>query len=299
MTPPDDDCAATFSVEGAPLRGRIARLGPGALDPILKRHDYPWPVALLLGEALALAALVGALLKAEGRFVVQAQGAGPVNLLVAEYRSDGGLRGYARIADRAALSSVRMTPRALLGEAALVMTHDRGDDGPSHQGVVALHGETLAAAAEHYFLHSEQTPTRVALAVAQVLEAGAQTWRAGGALMQRIAGDAARGDTQDAWERAEILFGTLRDEELVDPALPADRVLYRLFHEDGVRMTTPSALSDRCTCDKERLTAVLRSFSGDELADLVEPDGFMHARCEFCARTYRIPPAEIAPRFFT
>src|SRR5262245_35124520 len=144
MTPakPIDDVVAPFSLDGAPVRGRIARLGPEALDPILHRHDYPRPVAMLLGEALTLAGLVGSLLKVDGRLVVQAQGEGLVPLLVAEH-SDGGLRGYARLADGAAdqlKGANRLPPAALLGAGSLVLTLDRGEGKPTYQGVVALDG---------------------------------------------------------------------------------------------------------------------------------------------------------------
>lgn len=291
-----DDFVATFGLDAAPVRGRVVRLGPGVLDPILRRHEYPRPVAMLLGEALTLAALVGALLKVEGRLVVQAQGKGPAPLLVAEYRSDGGLRGYARLAEGAAAELAeahRLPPGLLLGAGQLALTLDQGDDAPTHQGVVALQGDTLAECAEVYFRTSEQTETRIRLAVGEAHGAGPASWRGGGVLMQRIAADAARGDPAEDWSRASILFNTLGDDELIDPGLPADRLLYRLFHEEGVRMSAETALADRCTCNAERLTALLKSFSAEEVADLIEPDGNLHARCQFCARTYLIAPSAL------
>jgi len=289
----EDDIVAPFSLDRAPVRGRIARVSAGALDPILRRHDYPRPVAMLLGEALSLAALVGSLLRAEGRLVVQAQGVGPVPLLVAEH-SAGGLRGYARLAEGAAAkltNAYRMTPAALLGAGSMVMTLDQGDDKAPYQGVVPLEGDTLAECAENYFRVSEQTDTCVRLAVGELIDANAPPlWRAGGVLLQRIAGDASRGDTGEDWNRASILFGTVRDEELIDPALGADRLLYRLFHEEGARMGEPARLEDRCTCNEERLTVLMQQFPPDELLELIEPDGKMHARCQFCAREYLIDP---------
>jgi molecular chaperone Hsp33 len=147
---------------------------------------------------------------------------------------------------------------------------------------------------ENYFRVSEQTDTGIRLAVGEVIASdGASLWRGGGVLMQRIASDNARGDTQEDWSRASHLFATLSDEELLDPALPADRLLYRLFHEEGVRMAEPGALADRCTCSEERLTRTLRQFPAGEMGDLVEPDGFVHARCQFCARNYAIAPEAV------
>jgi molecular chaperone Hsp33 len=291
-----DDIVAPFSLDNAPVRGRIARLSTRALDPILHRHDYPRPVALLLGEALTLAALVGSLLKPDARLVVQAQGQGLVPLLVAEHGA-GGLRGYARLAEGAnskLAGANRIPPAELLGAGNLVLTLDLGDEAPPFQGVVPLEGATLAQCAENYFRVSEQTDTAIRLAVGEVMTRDTPTqWRAGGVLMQRLAGDQARGDTEEDWNRASILFATVTDEELLDPALGADRLLYRLFHEEGVRMGEAAALEDRCTCSEERLTNVMRQFPQNELLDLIEPDGKLHARCQFCAREYLIDPVKV------
>jgi molecular chaperone Hsp33 len=292
-----DDLVAPFSLDAAPVRGRVVRLGPRALDPILRRHDYPRPVAMLLGETLALAALMGSLLKVDGRLVVQAQGEGLVQLLVAEH-GGGGLRGYARLAPGAAetLSKAhhRLPPAVLLGAGNLVLTLDQGDDKTAYQGVVPLEGDTLAGCAETYFRASEQTETGIRLAVGEVMSADAPPlWRGGGMLLQRVAGDLARGDTGEDWSRALMLFATLRDEELIDPALAADRLLYRLFHEEGARMAEAQPLEDRCTCNEERLTSVMRRFPPEELRDLIEPDGLLHARCQFCARNYLIEPEKV------
>jgi molecular chaperone Hsp33 len=292
-----DDLVAPFSLDNAPVRGRIARTGAGALDPILRRHDYPRCVAMLLGEALTLAALVGSLLKTDGRLIVQAQGRGPASLMVAEMGEGGALRGYARIAEGAAAALAnanRLAPADLLGAGNMVITLDRGDNQTSYQGVVALTGETLAQCAETFFRVSEQTETRIALAVGEVIGGDAPLWRAGGLLMQRIAGDQARGDTDEDWSRATMLMTTVSDAELVDPDLPTDRLLYRLFHEEGVRMAAASPLRDLCTCDEERLANVMRRFPPEELRELVEPDGLLHARCQFCSRQYLIAPERVA-----
>jgi molecular chaperone Hsp33 len=286
-----DDFVAPFSLDAAPVRGRVTRLGASALNTILRRHVYPRPVAMLLGEALCLAALIGSLLKADGRLIVQTQSVGPVGLLVAEYDA-GNLRGYARVADGAAdslLSSGRMPLADLLGAGNLAITLDQGDGRPTYQGVTALEGETLAHCAQSFFRASEQTDTAICLAVGEALggDAPAQ-WRGGGILMQRVAGDQARGDTSEDWLRASHLFATVRDEELIDPDLAADRLLYRLFHQEGVRMGEPAALRDQCSCNEQRLAAVMHSFPATEIESLVEPDGTLHARCQFCARDYKI-----------
>jgi molecular chaperone Hsp33 len=291
------ETVAAFQLEDAPARGRAARLGAATIDAILRRHDYPRPVALLLGEALTLAALIGSLLKFDGRVTIQAEGDGPVRLLVAEYRADGGLRGYARISEEAAYTLAAqhaLSPAALIGEGALALTLDQGPEMDQMQGVVPLEGDTLAACAEAYFERSEQTPTRIRLAVVEDVSPGAGAiWKAGGVLLQRIAGDDARGDTEEGWRTAEILFATLTDADLADPDLAVDRLLFRLFNEVGVRLAPASLLSDYCPCDRQRLAAVLRGYTRSELEGFTEGDGQIHARCQFCARVYLLNPDEL------
>jgi len=295
-TPAEDDLVAAFQIEGWPVRGRIARLG-AAIDEILTRHAYPEPVANLLGEACALAALVGSSLKIEGRLIVQAQGDGPVSYVVCDYDSEGSLRGYCRY-DEARVAEVsqgfvRPGARTLLGDGLFVMTIDQGPDTERYQGVTAIEGETLALCAEQYFDQSEQTPTRVRLAVAQLQTEDGFVWRAGGMLLQNIAEDQARGSTQDVWERAQALFETLGEDELVDPTVPPEVLLFRLFHEDGVRLEQARPLRAFCRCSEERIRAVLQSFSLEERADMVEPDGAIKVTCEYCSRTYAIPPQSL------
>jgi len=293
---PKDDLVAAFQMEGWPVRGRVVRLG-AAIDEILTRHAYPEPVANLLGEACALAALVGSSLKIDGRLIVQAQGDGPVSYVVCDYDSDGSLRGYCRYdADRVAEVSqgfARPGARTLLGEGVFVMTIDQGPDTERYQGVTPIEGETLALAAERYFDQSEQTPTRVRLAVGQLQTERGFVWRAGGMLLQNIAEDDARGPTQDAWERAQALFETLGEDELIDPTVPPEVLLYRLFHEDGVRLYAPRPLKAFCRCSEDRIRGVLKSFTAEERADMVEPDGAIKVTCEYCSRVYAIAPESV------
>ena len=233
---PLDDLAAPFQIENQPVRGRLVRLG-AAVDEILTRHDYPEAVANLLGEACALAALVGASLKFEGRLIVQAQGDGPVSYVVADYDTEGSLRGYCRydaerLADAQAEAGFGAPgAKALLGEGVFIMTIDQGPDTERYQGVTPIEGETLAFCAERYFAQSEQTPTRVRLAVGQSDDGSGPKWRAGGILMQNIAEDDARGATAEAWREAQSLFETVGEDELIDPTLTPETLLYRLFHE--------------------------------------------------------------------
>ncbi len=296
-TPLSDNAVAPFAIEGAPVRGRLARLG-GAIDEILTRHDYPEAVANLLGEACTLAALVGSNLKFEGRLIVQAQGDGPVAYVVADYDSDGGLRGYCRYdAERVAEVSTgfaRPGAKTLLGTGAFVMTLDQGPDTARHQGITPIEGETFALCAETYFAQSEQTPTRVRLAVGQADNGEGLRWRAGGMLIQAVAGDDARGSTDDAWTRTQAFFETIGEDELIDPSLSSETLLFRLFHEDGVRLFESKALTAFCRCSHDRIGALLGQFPPEERLDMVEADGKIRVTCEYCARTYALTPDEVA-----
>ncbi len=296
QTVPLDDLAAPFQIDHEPVRGRLVRLGP-AIDEILTRHAYPAPVANLLGETCALAALVGASLKFEGRLIVQAQGDGPVSYVVADYDTGGGLRGYCRY-DAERLEAVddgarALGARALMGEGVFVMTIDQGADMERYQGVTPIEGETLALCAERYFAQSEQTPTRVRLAVGRADVGEGPKWRAGGLMLQNIAEDDARGATAEAWTEAQFLFETVGEDELVDPSLSPETLLYRLFHERGVRLFAARPLRAFCRCSEDRILTVLKSFDAAERAEMVEGDGHIHVTCEYCARVFKVEPAAV------
>lgn len=292
-----DDLVAPFQIENQPVRGRIVRLG-GVVDEILTRHDYPPAVANLLGEACALASLVGASLKFNGRLILQAQGDGPVSYVVADYDTEGSLRGYCRYdADRLAEVSggfAQPGAKTLLGDGVFIMTIDQGADMDRYQGVTPIEGETLALCAEQYFAQSEQTPTRVLLSTARVQTDGPAHWRAGGMIIQNIAGDAARGSTDDAWDTVQTLFQTLGEDELVDPTISGETLLFRLFHEDGVRVFDRTPLRAFCRCSEERIVTVLRSFPLEERHEMVQDDGAIQVTCEYCSRTYRFTPDEVS-----
>ena len=291
-----DDLVGAFQIEGEPVRGRVARLGP-SVDEILRAHDYPDAVANLLGEACALASLVGSNLKFDGRLIVEARGSGPVRYVVADYDTSGGLRGYCRFdPDEVAAASegfVRPGARSLLGDGIFLMTVDQGPDMDRYQGVTAIEGETLALCAEQYFAQSEQTPTRVRLAVGQADDGEGLKWRAGGVLIQNIAEDDARGSTAEAWNRTQALFETIGEDELIDSLLSSNHLLFRLFHEDGVRVFGSTRLRAFCRCSQDRIETVLKSFPAADREDMVEPDGKIHVTCEYCSRVYAVEPEKL------
>ena len=293
---PEDDLILPFQAEQADVLGRLVKLGP-TVDTILSQHDYPEPVSRLLGEAVALTALLGAALKFEGKFIFQAATDGPVDLLVADYQVPGSLRGYARFdAERVAALAPGET---LLGEGHLAMTIDRGPEMERYQGVVPLEGESLTEAAHTYFRQSEQLPTFIKLAVARHYRPGEGgknwTWRAGGLLVQKLTREGGRGGSQgtlaeEDWTRAKALAETVEDHELLDPTLPPDRLLYRLFHEEQVRAYRAVPLESYCSCARARVEELLKRFSAEDLAEMVV-DGEVWVTCEFCNRRYNFDPA--------
>lgn len=294
-----DDVVAAFQIESKPVRGRIVRLG-AAVDEVLSAHDYPAPVAALLGEAVMLSVLVGSSLKFDGRLKVQAQGDGPVSLLLADFITGGGVRGMARVeAKRLSEVGEAADARALLGEGRLALSIDRGPDFDIYQSISPIEGSQLSQIAEAYFERSEQVPTRIALAMASYGEGEAKVWRGGGAIVQRIASDDARGDEDDdddAWDTARALFETLSPEELVHPDLSAGAVLYRLFHEQGVRLFAGEPIERWCECSYEKVRSVMASFPADELRAMAEPDDALSITCDYCGTKFRVPLDALIPR---
>ncbi|TPQ33537.1 Hsp33 family molecular chaperone [Bradyrhizobium guangdongense] len=307
---PVDDAVLPFEVSALDVRGRLTRLGP-ALDDILTKHDYPAPVGKLLGEAIVLATLLGTALKFDGRFILQAQTDGPVSFLVVDFKAPDRLRAYARY-DAARLGEATDSG-TLLGRGHLAMTIDQGADMSRYQGLVALDGGGLEDAAHEYFLRSEQIPTQVRIAVGEEWRAsdgGKHRWRAGGMLLQFLPkaperarqadlhpGDAPDGAAvhsvaeDDAWVEARSLIQTVEDVELIDPDLSGERLLYRLFHERGVRVFTQHALQAQCSCSRDAVAAMLKSFSPDDRAAMVKDDK-VEVTCEFCSSVYRFTPHE-------
>ena len=290
-----DDLVQPFEIQPFRLRGRLVRLGP-MLDTIVKRHDYPAPVATLLGEAIALAVALASALKYDGVFTLQTKGDGAIRLLVADVTSAGAVRGYAqydaaKLAEAMAGSSAGpgSVPR-LMGAGYLAFTVDQGEDTERYQGIVALEGATLADCIHHYFRQSEQIATGIKVAVAQG-EDGA--WRGGCLMVQRLPAEeraemvATREEIEDGWRRALILMGSSTSAELTDAALSPEALLYRLFHEDGVRVFRVHGVRAECRCSRERIERVLRSLPSDDRQGLGEADGSVTVTCQFCNEAYR------------
>ncbi|ASW05472.1 Hsp33 family molecular chaperone [Rhizobium sp. 11515TR] len=311
-----DDHVVPFQVEGLDVRGRAVQLGP-LLDAILARHDYPTPVARLLAEAIVLTVLLGTSLKFEGKFTVQTKGDGPVDLLVADFTTPENVRAYARFDEEALAKAVaegRTEPEQLLGKGVLAFTIDQGRFSQPYQGIVALDGASLEEIAGTYFRQSEQIPTRVRLGAAELFDRDENgkprhRWRAGGLIAQFLPEAPERmrqpdlhggdGDTglrdhveDDAWAEARSLVETVDADELTDPQVGTERLLYRLFHERGVRVYEPKAVYDRCSCSRDKLKGVLKGFTAEEI-EASQDNGEIAVTCEFCSTTYRFEVSEI------
>ncbi len=309
---PLDDAVLPFSVDALDLRGRLTKLGP-ALDELLEKHAYPAPVGKLVGEAVVLAVLLGSSLKFDGRFILQTQTDGPVSLMIVDFQLPDRLRAYARF-DAARLVEGQDSA-ALLGRGHLAMTIDQGAAMSRYQGLVALDGGDLEDAAHEYFLRSEQIPTRVRIAVGEEWRGGAgdgakHHWRAGGLMVQFLPqaperarqadldpGDAPQGSDphqvaeDDAWVEGQSLIGTVEDIELIDPDLSGERLLYRLFHERGVRVFPTLPVRAKCSCSREAVSGMLSRFAPQDRADMVQ-DGKVVVTCEFCSSVYEFTPQE-------
>jgi molecular chaperone Hsp33 len=283
-----------FQIEGSDVRGRLVRMG-SAFDQVLEQQNYPPPVARLIGETLALAEALASTVKYAGVFNLQAQGSGPVNLVVADVDSEGGLRGYARY-DAAAFETdreIEQTIPKLLGSGHLAFTVDQGADTDRYQGITPLEGATLSECAQLYFRNSEQLETAILLA-SELDENGG---RAGALLLQRMPDtpDVMRSeeDRDEEWRTAVVLMSSLTPAELLNPDIPTNGVLYRLYHENGVRVFDSRPIEFRCRCSRDKIARALASFEPDSLADMKTDAGLIVATCEFCHTDYEFDDGQI------
>lgn len=306
-----DDVVIPFRTVESGISGRLVRLGPLA-DDILQRHNYPDPVGEVLGEALALTALLGSQIKFDGRLIVQTRSDGPLNFFVTNYKVPGELRGYASFDADAVADFVERRNGGhgeLLGSGHLALTIDPGPAMDRYQGIVPLSGTPLSEAAKTYFRQSEQLPTFIRLAVARHASPqgdGSWHWRAGGIMVQHVSPDGGKpppedapdgflvGDDDDHWQRVNLLAATVEDHELIDPSLPPERLLFRLFHDEGVRVMEDQSLASFCQCSRQRVGTFLGSFTEEDLAGMQTPEGAVVVGCEFCGTKYEFSTDQVA-----
>ncbi len=290
--PSIDDFILPFQIESLQIRGRLIRLSTVA-DTIIHKHEYPPPIAQIVGESLVITSCLANMLKFDGIFTLQTKTNGAVRFLVSDMTSEGHLRGYCHYnpeemqkvidANKDDLSLPR-----LMGTGYLAFTVDQGDKADPYQGIVELTGNKLADCVHHYFQQSEQLEAAIKVATGEVPSlAGRNHWRAGAIMLQRIPLEGGSSITLDAeeqedgWRRLMYLLGTCTDQELIDPYLTAQQLLFRLFHEDGVRVFKPTPLVHKCRCNRDRVESVLLRLTAEDLQEM-QIDGKIVVTCQFC-----------------
>ena len=296
IPPPAGDFALPFDLPRAGVRGRLIRLEASSARA-LSAHLLPENAARVAGETLALAAILGTALKLDGRLTVQTKSDGPLDLITADYygsddQTSRGVRGFARLDDNRFAALADKSFAALAGKGSLAITIEprRGDK--AYQGIVELSPDGIAASAQTYFAQSEQLPTRLRLAAAPLYTPGNKqpAWRSAGMMLQ-VTPDAKR--SEDDWERLSLILATLEDIELLDSELSPETLLWRLFHEDEVRVQPAEPLTFRCDCDTDRIVSILKSYAPAEREGLADPDGIIRAKCDFCRKVPEVTPAAL------
>jgi molecular chaperone Hsp33 len=299
------DFVLPFDLPKAGVRGRLVRLDASS-GRALSAHTLPEDAARVVGEGLALSAILGSALKLDGRLTLQTKTDGPLDLVTVDYygteeSKPRGVRAFGRLdADRFAARTEKNFA-ALAGQGAMAITIEPRVGGQTYQGITPLSEDGIAASAETYFLQSEQLPTAIKLAAAPLFVAGDKSphWQAGGIMLQvtpNASADVAPevAQTSDDWERLSLILRTVEDIELVDTALAPETLLWRLFHEDEVRVHPPEPIAFRCDCDGARIARILKGYTVQEREGLADPDGIIRASCEFCGAVHEIGPETLS-----
>jgi len=294
-----DNFTQTFQLENTNLRGRIVKMG-SELDDILTAHDYPLPISHLVAEISTLALALSSMLKYEGIFTLQANGDGPLHMLVADVTSQGVVRACATFDEerfqtsREQVSALKTTESAqnhlaqYLGKGYIAFTVDQGKNTERYQGIVELKGSSLIDCVQHYFTQSEQIGTGIKMVAGKRDD----KWRSCAIMLQHMPEDeknmqAGMGNLEeDDWRRSMILMDSCTEDECLDKDLDANELLFRLFHEEGVRVYDRQEVTKGCRCDKQRVENVLFTMSKDDLG-YMDKNGIISMTCEFCSKTYQ------------
>ena len=302
---PNDNFVQTFQLEASNLRGRIVKIG-SVLDDIIKAHDYPLPISHLVAENITLTLLLSSMLKFDGIFTLQAQGDGPIRMIVSDVTSGGIIRGCASYdperfekarAQLLALKTSESSQNHLaqyLGKGYIAFTVDRETEGDRYQGIVELKGASMVDCVQHYFTQSEQIGTGIKMAVGQ----RDGEWHAGAIMLQHMPEEGKNPEAglgnanEDDLRRAMILLDSCTEDEFLDKDIPAETLLFRLFHEEGVRVYPPEKVEKGCRCDSARVENILRTMPQDDL-EYMAVDGDIIMTCEFCSKNYNFSLKEI------
>lgn len=295
-----EDLVLPFLLEKSGVRGRFVRLSK-SVDKILSGHSYPTAISHALGEMLVVVAMLGSTIKTRGIINMQAQGSGAVKFIVADYTSEGHLRGYAGLSEsitdqeRQKLDDGKLSLKEMLGEGHMTITIEDELSGQHYQGIVELSGETLAKSLERYFEQSVQRDTSVEIAIERFKALGKrkERWYAGGVMLQRTPNEGGKklkvvtdaddmDDPEEQWNRACMLLETVKAEELTDTYLSPNELLFRLFHEEQVAVYHAERLKAKCRCSRNRIERFLRNLAPDELKELENENGEIEVVCQFC-----------------
>lgn len=296
----DDNVVQPFRLEKTSIRGRVVRLG-SVLQDIIGRHNYPAPVSYLLSETVTLCVLLSAMLKYDGIFTLQIKGSGPVNALIADATTDGKIRAYASYDEHAVKKLAKRKPDRehnffhLLGKGYVSFTVDQDSaDIDRYQGIVELQGESLMDSVQYYFDQSEQIKTAFRLAI----HPQDTQWRTGAIMIQHmpVEGGIAAADEEisdEDWNRSHILMASCKEEEILSPNLHSADVLYRLFHEEGVRIYPQQPIVHACRCSRAKIEEVILTLPKTEVDSILKEQGKIEVSCEFCSREYSFSPDDV------
>jgi molecular chaperone Hsp33 len=309
-----DDTVLPFQLDASDMRGRVARLD-GALNGILKQHDYPPQVEALVAEMALLTALIGQTVKLRWKLQLQVQSKGPVRMIATDYYGPEEEGAPARVRAYASYDADRLsegTPFDQVGEGYFAIMIDQGQGMTPYQGITPLAGGSLASCAEAYFAQSEQLPTRFSLSFGLSTEGGTdERWRGGGVMLQHMpkaspfvaqgagsgevlqAGDLVQGDQEENWKRVNILLDTVEDIELVGPSVAPADLLLRLFHEEEPRVYDAQPVRFGCTCSEDRVRQSLSIYSARDIETMTTDEGRVTADCQFCGAHYDLDPATV------
>ncbi|MDG1164083.1 MAG: Hsp33 family molecular chaperone HslO [Porticoccaceae bacterium] len=279
----DHDTLQKFLFDGTDIRGEISSL-VSSYQAIIAQQKYPESVAALFGEFLVAASLLSATLKYPGIITIQATGAGPLKTIMAECTQGDKLRGIVRGDLDAAANAQNL--QGFLGSATLAITIEP-EGGERYQGIVPLDADHLSECLEHYFDQSEQLPTQIKLCANQQV--------ASGVLIQQMPSSEDHEKIDADWQHISALLDTLKTEEQLN--LPHSEQLYRLFHEDGVRLFEPQHLNFFCSCSRQRTERALVSLGAPEVLDIVEEQGSVLITCEFCDEQYQFNEQQVKEMF--
>ena len=279
----EKDVQQKFMVESCDARGHLVQLDE-AWSYATARTEYPQPVKKILGEAFVAAALLASTIKFDGKMTFQVRGDGPIHLLVVQVTNEGKLRGLARWSTEPESANLQI---AFGSDARLIITIEANRNAEPYQGIVPLEGDDLATALQTYFKTSEQLPTQLFLAVSDASAAGV--------LIQKLPVEERTYHDADGWQRACVLCETLTDDELCNES--AETLLYRIFHDERVRLFDAESVEFNCSCSRERTDGMLVGLGQAEVDSILEEQGSVEITCEFCDTLYAYDSVDVEALF--